>query len=390
MADGQPDLQINYDQLHKLANDARTLKDNLDNEVPGLSTGISGVRKRSEAIGSQKLSSSLIKFHTAWEQPFKDAMDRLGDLAGLLDGVATKFFDMDSDFATKSSSSLASLILAQWQGKKDEWDRYQATKDLKFTPSPLWDEHGNKVQGEAVPLIPWGTIPEDPAPAHPHRRPVDLQRAAQGQQERLGPGLRRQSGQDRQPVRRVRPAHLADLEEHLAGGSGLRDHDHLQVRGRQRAAQLDQHHAEARGRLHRDDRDQVHLRLRRSDHLVRQRQQVRRPGRRRQRQHVDDHDHPDPRRPGQRHRVHRGQCRGRQGDQGRGHQQQDPRRHRHRRQDRQRRQGDDRRGRHGAQVEGQRRHRRLDPDRGPRPLRGRGRLTRGGSRPCPSLSLSAR
>ncbi|GLY17663.1 hypothetical protein LWF15_09215 [Kineosporia rhizophila] len=168
MADGQPDLQINYDQLHKLANDARTLKDNLDNEVPGLSTGISGVRKRSEAIGSQKLSSSLIKFHTAWEQPFKDAMDRLGDLAGLLDGVATKFFDMDSDFATKSSSSLASLILAQWQGKKDEWDRYQATKDLKFTPSPLWDEHGNKVQGEAVPLIPWGTIPEDPGARPTH------------------------------------------------------------------------------------------------------------------------------------------------------------------------------------------------------------------------------
>lgn len=168
MANGQPDLQINYDQLHKLANDARTLKDNLDNDVPGLSTGISGVRKRSEAIGSQKLSSSLIKFHTAWEQPFKDAMDRLGDLAGLLDGVATKFFDMDSDFATKSSSSLASLILAQWQGQKDEYDRYLATKDLKFTPSPLWDANGNKVQGEDVPLVPWGTIPEDPGARPTH------------------------------------------------------------------------------------------------------------------------------------------------------------------------------------------------------------------------------
>ncbi|GAB3239987.1 hypothetical protein [Kineosporia babensis] len=168
MANGQPDLQINYDQLHKLANDARTLKDNLDNDVPGLSTGISGVRKRSEAIGSQKLSSSLIKFHTAWEQPFKDAMDRLGDLSELLDGVATKFFDMDSDFAAKSSSSLASLILAQWQGRKDEWDKYQATKDLTFTPSPLWNEHGELVQGEDVPLIPWGTVPEDPGARPTH------------------------------------------------------------------------------------------------------------------------------------------------------------------------------------------------------------------------------
>jgi len=168
------DLQINYDQLHKLANDARSLKEHLDDTVPGLSSGISGVRNRSEAIGSSKLSSSLIKFHYAWEQPFKDAMDRLKDLADLLDGVATKFFDMDSDFAAKANTSLANLVVQNWQARKDEYDLYQRTKDLKFTPSPLWDQNGNLVQGADVPLIPWENPPADPGarPTHIDAREI--------------------------------------------------------------------------------------------------------------------------------------------------------------------------------------------------------------------------
>ncbi|MBT0772310.1 hypothetical protein KIH74_25420 [Kineosporia sp. J2-2] len=166
------DLQINYDRLHELANDARSLKDHLDDTVPGLDTGVSGVNSRAEAIGSSKLASSLTKFRYAWDKPFSDAMDRLGDLATLLDSVATKFFDMDADFAQKAASVLSQQTMSDWKQKDAEYQDYLAKKDKMFTPFPLYNAEGVLENQEPVHLFKYGNGPgESPIPEDPGAMP---------------------------------------------------------------------------------------------------------------------------------------------------------------------------------------------------------------------------
>jgi hypothetical protein len=165
------DLQINYEKLHTLAQDARLLKDHLDDKVPGLGTnGGTGFTAGSAEIGSQVLFGKLNKFQLAWEGPFKDAMDKLDDLAGLLDGVATKFFDMDADFASKANTMLASLRNNAWQSKEDAYQHYLATKDKTFTYH-YWDENGNYVTATR-PLVDWSN-PDNPPPTDPGPRPTN-------------------------------------------------------------------------------------------------------------------------------------------------------------------------------------------------------------------------
>jgi hypothetical protein len=167
------DLQINYDRLHELANSTRILKAHLNDTVPGLTTGLSGFKTNAAGLGDAKVASALTKFDRAWDQPFKDAMDRLGELANLLDGVATKFFDMDSDFAARASSGLAALVVKDWQSRKNQYDLYQRTKDLMFQPSPLWGSDGKQHAQAPVPLVPWSNIPTDPGP-RPTRIDADV------------------------------------------------------------------------------------------------------------------------------------------------------------------------------------------------------------------------
>lgn len=174
------DLQINYDQLHQMASSARTLKQHLNDKVPGLtdahkiivSDGVStydiGDGADPSVIGNSALAGKLNKFHLAWNGPFKDAMSRLDDLAELLDGVATKFFDMDSDFAAKANNMLASLQNASWESKRNQHDYYERTKDLKFQPSPLWNKNGVLEPQAPVPLVNWAKPAEDAGPRPTH------------------------------------------------------------------------------------------------------------------------------------------------------------------------------------------------------------------------------
>ena len=169
------DLQINYEKLHLLANNARTLKDHLDDVVPGLGTndGLRGLVTGRTQIGNAALFSKLNKFHLAWDGPFKDAMSKLDELAKLLDGVATKFFDMDADFAGKASNTLAAMRNSTWESQKAAYDHYLATKDKLFTYS-YYDEHGQLVT-KTRPLFDYSDpsqIPKDPG-ARPTSSTVD-------------------------------------------------------------------------------------------------------------------------------------------------------------------------------------------------------------------------
>jgi hypothetical protein len=159
------DLEINYEKLHGLATSSRKLKDYLDDKVPGLNDGLRGIVTSSSQVGNAALQGKLNKFHLAWDKPFKDAMSNLDDLAKLLDSVATKFFDMDADFAAKASNHLASMRNNNWVAQKAAYDHYLATKDKQFTYSYL-DEHGNVVT-KSKPLFDYSdpaTVPHDPGP----------------------------------------------------------------------------------------------------------------------------------------------------------------------------------------------------------------------------------
>jgi len=180
------DLQLDYNRLHELANDARTLKTHLNDTVPGMAgtetvpgadssyTGTSfdgyyaskGSYSSTEVLGSSKVSAALLRFHTAWEKPFTDAMDRLGEFANLLDGVATKFFDMDADFAQKAASVLSQQTMLDWQAAEAAYLRYLKTRDMMFTPYPLYNEDGVLEAQEPVPLFDYKpeNIPEEPGP----------------------------------------------------------------------------------------------------------------------------------------------------------------------------------------------------------------------------------
>ncbi|GLY29872.1 hypothetical protein [Kineosporia sp. NBRC 101731] len=162
-----PDLQIDYDMLHEMAADARELKGSVEFKVPELASGTGDEDSDSGAVGDSELTGALRRFRVAWHKPFKDSMDRLEDLALLLDGVATKFFDMDADFAQQASSLLSRQAMSTWESKKNQHDLYLKNKDLMFTPSPIYDENGALVNQAPVHLFKYGDgegetpVPED-------------------------------------------------------------------------------------------------------------------------------------------------------------------------------------------------------------------------------------
>jgi len=166
------DLQINYDRLHELAGDARTLKSHLDDTVPSLSLGTMGDHLYGEHVGNAALSSSLFTFSSNWEKPFQDSMDRLGDLATLLDSVATKFFDMDSDFAAKAGSALSQQKMSAWEAKEEQYNQYLENKDKMFQPHALYNADGVLEEQPAVHLYNYGDGEgQIPIPADPGERP---------------------------------------------------------------------------------------------------------------------------------------------------------------------------------------------------------------------------
>ncbi|GLY28862.1 hypothetical protein [Kineosporia sp. NBRC 101731] len=191
-----PDLQIDYEQLHRVAKDARLLKDHLSDVVPGLDTGtveISGdtgqdpdqrtignhprptggrhvIENVGDAatIGHPSLANALMTFRGNWDRPFKDSLERLGEMANLLDGVATKFFDFDSTVAGQANTTLAAIRNAEWEARREQWEYYQRNKDKTFQPRDYYDADGNLVHPDPVPLVDWGDHP----PTEPGARPT--------------------------------------------------------------------------------------------------------------------------------------------------------------------------------------------------------------------------
>lgn len=190
------DLVIDYGLLHQLAVNVRELKSNLDIKLPprtatggdaggGGSRGSGGGRNQlfarsqvlstagpgavqasSADIGNPALHAKLAAFFTAWNGPFHDAMDRLDDLAEVFDAVATKFFDMDADFAVKANTLLASLKQSAWQSAKAEYDHYQSLKDKRLSYQ-YYDKDGHLVTGSR-PLL----DPDQPPPPPPGEMPT--------------------------------------------------------------------------------------------------------------------------------------------------------------------------------------------------------------------------
>jgi hypothetical protein len=179
------DLMVDYSLLHQLADNARQLRENLDITPPtsggggssrgGDDRGPRAVRAvvlanagttavsqlNADSVGDYGLFAQLTTFYSRWNQPFHDAMSRLDELASMLDGVATKFFDMDADFAAKANQMLLGFKVDEWQSQKQEYDHYQEMKD-KTISWQMFDKDGNSYTQTEHLIDPDAEPPADP------------------------------------------------------------------------------------------------------------------------------------------------------------------------------------------------------------------------------------
>lgn len=165
------DLVLDYALLHDLAGSMRSLRGQIEtdvNTVSGRSVVGSHGEVGSDTVGNSALFAALSAFYSACHKPFKDSMDKLKELADLLDSVAKAFFDVDADFAGKVNTGRLQAQIGQWQARQQAWEHYQETKDRVITYQ-YYDENG-VLQTATIPL--WG--PDRPPPQPPGAMPTSL------------------------------------------------------------------------------------------------------------------------------------------------------------------------------------------------------------------------
>lgn len=165
------DLVLDYALLHDLAGSMRSLRGQIEtdvNTVSGRSVVGSHGEVGSDAVGDSSLFAALSAFYAVCHTPFKDSMDKLKELADLLDSVAKAFFDVDADFAAKVNTGRLQAEIGRWQAQQQAWQHYQETKDKVITYQ-YYDENG-VLQTATIPL--WG--PDRPPPERPGAMPTTL------------------------------------------------------------------------------------------------------------------------------------------------------------------------------------------------------------------------
>ncbi len=165
------DLVLDYNLLHELAASMQSLRGQIQTDVEsvgGRAVVSSQGEVGSDAVGSATLFAALSAFYSTCHKPFKDSMDKLDELAKLLDSVAKAYFDLDSDIFTKVNEGRVQAQIAQWKSKEEAWKHYQETKDQVITYK-YYDENG-VLRTATIPL--WGK--DRPPPQDPGAAPTTL------------------------------------------------------------------------------------------------------------------------------------------------------------------------------------------------------------------------
>ncbi|CAO5162978.1 Type IV secretion protein Rhs [Frankia sp. AiPs1] len=165
------DLVLDYGLLHRLAGSLRSLRAQIGTDVDavsGRSVVSAGGEVGSDAIGNSTLYAALSAFYATCHKPFQDSMQKLEDLASLLESVATAFSDQDSDLATKANAALLQAEIDQWQAEELAWKQYETSKNqvIKYQ---YYDKDG-VLRTATIPL--WG--PDRPPPKDPGAQPTSV------------------------------------------------------------------------------------------------------------------------------------------------------------------------------------------------------------------------
>ncbi|WP_163549019.1 hypothetical protein [Candidatus Frankia nodulisporulans] len=165
------DLVIDYGLLHRLAGSLHSLRGQIEtdvNAVGGRSVVSTNGEVGSDAVGNPTLFAALSAFYATCHKPFQDSMQKLDDLAGLLDSVATVFSEGDSDLTTKVNAARLQASIDHWQAEENAWKQYQDSKDKVITYK-YYDENG-VLRTATIPL--WG--PDREPPKDPGAQPTSI------------------------------------------------------------------------------------------------------------------------------------------------------------------------------------------------------------------------
>jgi hypothetical protein len=161
------DIVIDYELIHKLAGNIRTLRSSIETETtsvtPRTVLGTNG-KISSEDIGLSTASYSVTAFYQACFFPFTQSLDRLNTLADILDRVAKTWFDNDASFAGSVSQQALNTKLQEWASQKKAYEAYLKLKDATISYQ-YYDENGNLKTATIALWDPSNTAPKDPGAA---------------------------------------------------------------------------------------------------------------------------------------------------------------------------------------------------------------------------------
>ena len=162
------DLVIDYALIHDLAHSVRSLRTTIDSELH--QSGTSGIWGSAGTIpaataGRTSAGTSLSAFYRTCHGPFQQSLDRLEQLATMLDSVAQTWFDNDANFASALSVQALQSRVAQWQGQQQAYQHYLDLKNTTISYQ-YYDENG-QLQTASFSLWDPNAKPPDPPGAMP-------------------------------------------------------------------------------------------------------------------------------------------------------------------------------------------------------------------------------
>lgn len=135
------DFSIDYGVLHRVQREMHALAEKAaDGGAKGSfkDAGEADAAERREIFGNSDLSRAFGYFYSLSARRTRDAKDGLEELGGVFDGVASAFFEADSNIASQAGMMGASLGLGEWLQEKEAWDNWRAEQDA-------WDAYLEKI-----------------------------------------------------------------------------------------------------------------------------------------------------------------------------------------------------------------------------------------------------